>query len=164
MESKVYHVLFICTGNSARSQMAEVLLNTHGQGRFKGFSAGSRPAGQVHPLAIETLQKAGYSTGGLRSKSWNEFGEGTATAIDLVFTLCDSAAGEECPVWAGRPVRAHWGIPDPGHKENNEERLKAFHEALLVLKRRIDLLTVLPIDKLDSLTLKHRVTEIGEQP
>lgn len=162
MESKVYKVLFICTGNSARSQMAEVLLNAHGRGRFKGFSAGSRPAGHVHPLAIETLHKAGYATDGLRSKSWNEFSGDAAPAVDLIFTLCDSAAGEECPVWSGQPLRAHWGIPDPGHKENDDERRKAFHDALLILKRRIDLLTVLPIDKLDSLTLKHRVTEIGE--
>lgn len=159
--SDVYNVLFICTGNSARSQMAEALLNQVGNGRFKAFSAGSQPSGIVNPLALEALQHAGIKTEGLRSKSWTEFSQVDAPKMDFVFTLCDAAAGEACPVWPGHPTKAHWGIQDPSLLPV-EERQHAFQQALILLKRRIDLLTVLPIEKLDSLALKHRVTEIGQ--
>jgi len=159
--SDVYNVLFICTGNSARSQMAEALLNQAGNGRFKAFSAGSQPSGTVNPLAIEALEHAGFSAVGLRSKSWDEFSDANAPEMDFVFTLCDSAAGEACPVWPGHPTKAHWGIPDPSQLPI-EERSHAFQQALITLKRRIDLFIALPIEKLDSLALKHRVTEIGQ--
>ncbi len=159
--SKVYHVLFICTANSARSQMAEALLNQIGRGQFKAFSAGSQPSGTVNPLALDALQHIGISTAGLYSKSWNEFSGVDAPRLDFVFTLCDSAAGESCPVWTGHPMKAHWGIQDPS-LQPTEKQAHAFQQALTLLKRRMDLFIELPIEKLDSLALKHSVTEIGQ--
>jgi arsenate reductase len=159
--SHIYNVLFICSGNSARSQMAEALLNQLGKGRFKAFSAGSQPSGTVNPRAIEALQHAGVSTEGLRSKSWEEFSQPEAPVMNFVFTLCDTAAGEACPVWPGHPTKAHWGVKDPSQPEASEQQ-HTFQQTLLVLKRRIDLLTALPINKLDALALKLHVTEIGQ--
>lgn len=161
--SDIYNVLFICTGNSARSQMAEALLNQSGKGRFKAFSAGSLPSGIVNPSALEALEHAGIKTKGLRSKCWTEFSQTDAPQMDFVFTLCDSAAGESCPVWPGHPVKAHWSFQDPALLPA-EERQHAFQQTLILLKRRIDLLTALPIGKLDSLVLKHSVSEIGQAP
>lgn len=159
--SKVYHVLFICTANSARSQMAEALLNQIGHGQFKAFSAGSQPSGMVNPLALDALQHIGINTAGLYSKSWDEFSGVDAPHMDFVFTLCDSASGESCPVWAGHPMKAHWGIQDPSLLPA-EKHQHAFQQALTLLKRRLDLFIELPIEKLDSLALKHSVTEIGQ--
>jgi arsenate reductase (thioredoxin) len=160
--SKVYNVLFICTGNSARSQMAEALLNHTGNPRFKAYSAGSHPGNQVNPLAIETLEHAGVKTEGLRCKNWDEFAAADAPAMDFVFTLCDAAAGEACPVWSGHPTRAHWGIASPSENDGKDAQRKAFLDTMLILRRRIDMFTALPIDKLDNLALKLRVDEIGQ--
>ncbi len=160
-----YNVLFLCTGNSARSIMAEVILNASGQGRFKAFSAGSHPAGEVNPLAIELLQKNRLPTEGLRSKSWDEYAAPEAPQIDFVFTVCDNAANEVCPVWPGQPMTAHWGIPDPAVAEGtNEARRRAFFTAFNQLQRRISYFVNLPMDKLDRLTLKQRLDEIGKTP
>ncbi|MDW5415575.1 arsenate reductase ArsC [Iodobacter sp. CM08] len=160
--SKIYNVLFICTGNSARSQIAEAVLNHVGKGRFQAYSAGSQPAGSVNPLAIEALQHVGISTEKLRSKSWQEFSAADAPQMDFVFTLCDSAAGEACPVWPGHPTLAHWGVAAPGTGGNETIQHKVFHDTLLILKRRIDLFTALPVEKLDALALKLQVSEIGQ--
>lgn len=156
-------VLFLCTGNSARSIMAEVLLNQMGHGRFKAFSAGSRPAGKVNPFSIETLRHLGMPTDGLRSKAWDEFAAPGAPGIDFVITVCDNAAGEACPVWPGRPVTAHWGVADPAAVEGSEEdKRRAFRDASAVLRRRIELFLALPLEKLDALSLQSRVREIGQ--
>lgn len=161
MSEKQYNVLVLCTGNSARSILGEVLLNTLGKGKFKAYSAGSKPAGRVNPGAIELLQEKGISTEGLRSKSWDEFAAPGAPEIDFIFTVCDNAAGETCPIWPGKPATAHWGIPDPAHVEGDEARRAAFKKAYEQLARRIQLFMALPIEKLDTLVLKEKLAEIG---
>lgn len=161
MSKKPYNVLILCTGNSARSILGEVLFNALGQGRFKAYSAGSKPAGRVNPGAIEWLQAHGYSTEGLRSKSWDEFAAPGAPDFDFVFTVCDNAAGEVCPVWYGAPIKAHWGIPDPAHVEGDEARRAAFGKAAGQLTRRIERFMALPIEELDPRTLKEKLDQIG---
>jgi arsenate reductase len=161
MSDKQYNVLVLCTGNSARSILGEVLFNSLGKGKFKAYSAGSKPAGRVNPGALEWLQEQGYSTEGLRSKSWDEFAAPGAPEFDFIFTVCDNAAGEACPVWFGHPATAHWGIPDPAHVEGDEARRAAFKKAAEQLARRIQLFLSLPIEKLDKLTLKDKLAEIG---
>jgi arsenate reductase len=158
---KTYNVLVLCTGNSARSILGEVLFNTLGQGRFKAYSAGSKPAGRVNPGALEWLNAHGHSTAGLRSKSWDEFARPDAPEFDFIFTVCDNAAGETCPLWPGHPATAHWGIPDPAHIEGDEARRAAFEKAAGQLTRRIQMFLSLPIDKLDKVTLKQKLAEIG---
>jgi arsenate reductase len=162
MSEKQYNVLVLCTGNSARSILGEVLFNTLGKGRFKAWSAGSKPAGRVNPGALEWLQANSYSTEGLRSKSWDEFAAPGAPEFDFVFTVCANAAGEVCPVWYGAPVTAHWGIPDPAHVEGDEARRAAFKHAAEQLARRIQLFMSLPVEKLDKLTLREKLAEIGQ--
>jgi arsenate reductase len=161
MSDKTYNVLVLCTGNSARSILGEVLFNKLGKGRFKAYSAGSKPAGKVNPGALEWLQANGFGTEGLRSKSWDEFAAPGAPEFDFVFTVCDNAAGEVCPVWYGTPMTAHWGIPDPAHIEGDEARRAAFNKAAEQLTRRIQLFMSLPIEKLDKLALKEKMNEIG---
>lgn len=161
MTKKQYNVLVLCTGNSARSILGEVLFNTLGRGKFKAYSAGSKPAGRVNPGAIELLQERGFGIDGLRSKSWDEFAAPGAPEIDFIFTVCDNAAGETCPIWPGKPATAHWGIPDPAHVEGEEARRAAFRKAYDQLARRIQLFMSLPIEKLDKLALKEKLTEIG---
>jgi arsenate reductase (thioredoxin) len=159
----VINVLFLCTGNSARSVLAEAYLNSAGGGRFKAYSAGSHPAGKVNPFALELLEKNRMATNGLRSKNWDEFARPGAPRLDFVFTVCDNAAGEMCPVWPGQPITAHWGVADPAAVVGTEqERRKAFLRAFTELSTRINLLLALPIDKLDRLTLKHKLDEIGK--
>jgi protein-tyrosine-phosphatase len=160
---KVYNVLFLCTGNSARSILAEAILNHRGRGRFKSFSAGSHPTGQVNPMAIALLEGFQIPTEGLRSKSWDEFATPTAPTIDFVFTVCDNAAHEICPIWPGQPLTAHWGVPDPAHIEDDVQRYQAFVNAFRVLARRIDLFTCLPLRSLDRLAIGERVRAIGEE-
>ncbi|MGA7106003.1 MAG: arsenate reductase ArsC [Candidatus Deferrimicrobiaceae bacterium] len=164
METKrIYNVLFLCTGNSARSILAESILNHVGEGRFRGYSAGSHPKGAVHPLAIELLKSLDMRSEGFRSKSWDEFAAVGAPEMDFVFTVCDNAAGEACPVWPGRPVTAHWGVPDPAAVEGDDmTRKKAFWAAFRQLETRIRLFVALPIAQLDGLSLKRRVEEIGK--
>ena len=162
MERKTYNVLFLCTGNSARSIIAEKLIERLGRGRFLGFSAGSRPAGVVNPLALNVLARNNFPTSGLRSKSWSEFAGPDARRMDFVFTVCDSAAGEACPVWPGQPMTAHWGIPDPASVEGSDaERMLAFRHALAALERRIGIFVDLPFESLDRLKLQKRLDEIG---
>lgn len=161
MSEKAYKVLVLCTGNSARSILGEVLFNALGKGKFKAYSAGSHPAGAVNPGALEWLKGQGYSTEGLRSKSWDEFAVPGAPEFDFIFTVCDSAAGEACPLWLGKPATAHWGIPDPAHVEGDDARRAAFKKAAEQLARRIQLFLSLPIEKLDKLTLKEKLAEIG---
>ncbi len=157
-----YNVLFLCTGNSARSILAEAYLNAEGKGRFRAFSAGSFPKGAVNPTALALLRQIGLPTDGLRSKSWNEFAVSGAPQMDFVFTVCDQAAGETCPVWPGQPVSAHWGIPDPAAVEGSDgEKMQAFREALRLLGNRIRVFTELPFDKLDRIKLKARLDDIG---
>lgn len=159
---KAYNVLFLCTGNSARSILAEALLNRHGAGHFRAFSAGSQPAGRVNPFAIELLSDAGFPTAGLRSKNWDEFAAPGAPQLDFVFTVCDNAAAEVCPIWPGQPITAHWGVPDPAAVQGTDElKRKAFRDTFITLERRINLFVSLPIRSLDELALTHRVTEIG---
>lgn len=163
MPDKTYHALFICTGNSARSILAEGLLNGLGQGRFVAYSAGSQPKGEVHPLALATLQRLGLPADGYRSKSWDEFAAPGAPQFDFIFTVCDNAAGEACPLWPGQPMTAHWGVPDPAAATDTEEqRLKAFQDAAMALKRRIELFLALPLDRLDGLSLQQQLRKIGE--
>ena len=158
----IYNVLFLCTGNSARSILAEVLLEHRGKGRFRAYSAGSFPKGAVHPMALDLLDRLRLPTMGLRSKSWDEFARPDAPVMDFVFTVCDQAAGEICPVWPGHPVTAHWGVPDPAAAGGSDtERQRAFRDALYTLENRIKLFVALPIDKLDRLALKRRVDDIG---
>jgi arsenate reductase len=162
MRDLTYSVLFLCTGNSARSILAESLLRQLGEGRFNAFSAGSFPKGEVHPLALQLLLEQGLPTGDLRSKSWNEFSAPGAPVMDFVFTVCDQAAGEVCPVWPGQPVTAHWGIPDPAGVDGSEaERMLAFREAFRSLERRLKIFVSLPIVQLDRVTLTRRVEAIG---
>lgn len=162
MDTGHYKVLFICTGNSSRSILGEALLNSMAQGRFQGFSAGSQPKGAVHPLALEELQRLRLPTQGLRSKSWEEFARPGAPSMDFVFTVCDQAAGEVCPVWPGQPVTAHWGMPDPAAVEGPDDvRRRAFHDTAVHLKRRLDLLLALPMDRLERLAIQAEVRQIG---
>lgn len=157
-----YNLLFLCTGNSARSIMAEVLANQSGHGKFTAYSAGSQPRGEVNPMALQVLQEAGFSTDGLRSKPWDEFAQPDAPEMDLIITVCDRAAGETCPVWPGQPITAHWGVPDPAAAVGTTEEIhKAFVQAMLVLQQRISLLQALKIESLDRLVLENRVREIG---
>ena len=162
MNSKHYNVLFLCTGNSARSIMAETVLNRLGNGRFRAFSAGSHPTGKVNPFALELLEAQGYPTALLRSKSWSEFSGPDAPRMDFIFTVCDNAAGEVCPIWPGHPVSAHWGLPDPAAVRGTEaEKRMAFADTLRMLNRRIGCFTSLPIDSLDPLSLSDKLNEIG---
>jgi arsenate reductase len=159
---KTYNVLFLCTGNSARSIMAEAMLEHWGKERFKGYSAGSFPKGVVHPLALDLLEKAHLNTRRLRSKSWDEFAEPGAPVMDFVFTVCDQAAGEACPVWPGNPVTAHWGVPDPAAVEGPEvDKMRAFRYAYRALETRIKLFTSLRLEALDHLALQRKVEELG---
>jgi arsenate reductase len=162
MEAEVFNVLFLCTGNSARSIMAEAILNASGKGKFKAFSAGSRPTGQVHPLALELLKKNRIATEGLRSKDWSEFSHPGAPFMHFVFTVCDQAAAEPCPVWPGQPMTAHWGVQDPAAVLGAEEvKRRAFFKAYTELHRRISLFIDLPFDKFSKLALKEKLEEIG---
>jgi len=162
MTDKVFNVLFICTGNSARSILAESILNSLGQGRFKAFSAGSHPAGQVNPYAIGLLERNRLNTTNLRSKNWDEFTQADAPQLDFIFTVCDKAAGEVCPFWPGQPMSAHWGVEDPAAVDGSEdEKRKAFTNVFRVLNRRISLFMSLPLEKLDALTLKREMDQIG---
>jgi arsenate reductase len=157
-----YNVLFLCTGNSARSILAEAILNKIGNDKFAGHSAGSDPKGEVNPHALGLLNRLGYPTDGLRSKSWNEFAAPGAPHLDFVFTVCDNAANEVCPVWPGQPMTAHWGIPDPAAVTGEEKKiLAAFRDAYATLHRRIELFSVLPMKSLDRMALKKRLDEIG---
>jgi arsenate reductase len=161
-EHRPYNVLFLCTGNSARSVMAESILNKDGAGRFNAFSAGSNPKGDVNPLALETLRRLGYPADGLRAKSWHEFAAAGAPAMGFVFTVCDNAAGAVCPAWPGQPMTAHWGIEDPGAVEGTPiQKLTAFATAFRYLRNRISLFRSLPFASLDHLALQNRVREIG---
>jgi arsenate reductase len=162
VDERVYNVLFLCTGNSARSILAEALIERWGKERFRGYSGGSFPKSAVHPLALEILEKLHLRTSGLRSKSWSEFARPGAPVMDFVFTVCDQAAGEVCPVWPGNPVTAHWGVPDPAAVDGTEaERHRAFREAHVVLENRIKLFAALPIEKLDRMAVKRKVVDIG---
>lgn len=163
MTDRVYNVLFLCTGNSARSVMAEALLNVLGQGRFRAFSAGSHPSGKVQPMAVELAAKLGYDTTQLRSKSWDEFAEPGAPVMDMVITVCDNAAGEACPAWLGGPTTAHWGVEDPVGVEGDEDtRRHAFVAAFAVLRKRVELLLALPLEKLDRLAQQQEIRDIGQ--
>jgi arsenate reductase len=160
-----YNVLFLCTGNSARSVIAEALLTRFGEGRFRAFSAGSHPKGQVHPLALRLLQQRGFPTDGLRSKGWEEFAAAGAPLMELIVTVCDNAAGEVCPVWPGQPTTVHWSIQDPAAVEGSEkERMRAFELAARELETRIRLLTALRLDEADPGNLKRRLERIGRGP
>lgn len=161
MSEKVYKVLILCTGNSARSILGEVLFNVLGKGKFEAHSAGSKPAGKVNLGALEWLQTHGHSLEGLRSKSWDEFAAPGAPTFDFIFTVCDNAAGEVCPVWIGHPTTAHWGIPDPAHIEGDEARRAAFNRAAEQLARRIRLFMQLPFETMDKLALKDQLAAIG---
>jgi protein-tyrosine-phosphatase len=157
-----YNVLFLCTGNSARSILAEAILNKVAKGKFVAYSAGSQPKGAVNPHALSLLQRLGFATGGYRSKGWDEFAIAGAPHLDFVFTVCDNAANEVCPVWPGQPMTAHWGIPDPAAVEGTEsQKDAAFSDAYLRLQRRIELFANLPVRSLDRLSLKARLDEIG---
>jgi arsenate reductase (thioredoxin) len=163
MGDRVYNVLFLCTGNSARSVMAEVILNKLGRDRFRAYSAGSHPTGNVHPYAIEALQRLKLPTEGLRSKSWDEFSVPGAPLLDFVFTVCDKAAGESCPAWLGQPMTARWGVEDPASFVGPEEKKRElFRNTLLTLSRRIELFLCLPLEKIDRLGLQTRLSEIGK--
>ena len=162
MSERIYNVLFLCTGNSARSILAEAILRKDGRGRFRAFSAGSQPKGAVNPFAIRVLKKLDYPTNDLRSKSWEEFAASDAPAMDFVFTVCDNAAGESCPVWPGQPMTAHWGIGDPAEVEGTDiEKEAAFVTAFRYLQNRIGTFTSLPLVSIDRLTLGARLREIG---
>jgi arsenate reductase (thioredoxin) len=163
MTDRAYNVLFLCTGNTARSILAESILRKEGAGRFNAFSAGSYPKGVVNPFALTTLAACGYPVEGLRSKSWDEFAAPDAAQMDFVFTVCDNAAGEACPFWPGSPISAHWGIEDPAAAEGSDiEKERAFALAFCHMKNRISLLLALPIHRLDKLALKASLPEIGE--
>jgi len=162
MTDKIFNTLFLCTGNSARSIMAEAILNRLGQGRFRAYSAGSQPKGQVNPHTIQLLQSLGYDTSLFRSKSWSEFAKPGAPALDFVFTVCDNAAGEVCPVWPGQPMTAHWGVPDPAEASGSEAEIAmAFKDAYRMLHQRIGIFVALPIGSLDRLSLQAKLKEIG---
>jgi len=162
MNDRPYNVLFLCTGNSARSILAESLMNHWGRGKFAGYSAGSTPKGEVHPISIELLRQMKLPTEGLRSKSWEEFARPGAPAMDFVFTVCNNAASESCPVWPGQPMSAHWGVADPAAAEGSEtDRWLAFRQAFRELEARIKVFTSLPISSLDRVKLQARLREIG---
>ena len=162
MTERPFNTLFLCTGNSARSIIAEAILNKIGQGKFRAYSAGSHPKGQVNPNTIQLLHGLGYDTSGFRAKSWNEFAKPGAPALDFVFTVCDNAAGETCPVWPGQPMTAHWGVPDPAEARGSEAEIAlAFKDAYRMLFQRIGIFTALPIRSLDKLSLQNRLREIG---
>ena len=160
MSERVRNVLILCTGNSARSILAEALINREGEGRFRAFSAGSHPKGEVHPTALAVLRDHGFDTAGLRSKSWDEFAAPGAPPLDFIFTVCDNAAGEICPIWPGRPSSAHWGIDDPAAVQGEAQR-EAFETALARLRTRISRFLALPLDRLDEATLSRFLEEIG---
>lgn len=163
MTERTFNVLFLCTGNSARSILAESVLNQIGNGRFKAFSAGSHPSGAVNPYVLELLKQGGLPTADLRSKSWDEFAAQDAPALDFVFTVCDNAAGEVCPIWPGQPVTAHWGVEDPAFVEGDDEtRRKAVSTVFRLLNHRISLFVTLPIAKLDAISLKRELDVIGK--
>src|SRR2546430_5866064 len=162
MMDRAFNVLFLCTGNSARSIMAEAILNKLGAGKFRAYSAGSQPKGRVHPHTIQLLDSLGYDTSRFRSKSWSEFAKPGAPALDFVFTVCDNAAGETCPVWPGQPMTAHWGIPDPAEAKGSAAEVGlAFRDAYRMLSQRIGVFAALPIRSLDQLSLQRRLDEIG---
>ena len=159
---KTFNVLFLCTGNSARSILAEAILNHAGRGRFKAYSAGSHPNGQVNPYALKFLQKQNLPTEGLRSKSWDEFAAADAPQFDFIITVCDNAAGEVCPIWPGKPTTGHWGIEDPAAAQGTDaEKMNAFSHAFTLMNRRISLLVSLPDEKLQAQAIKHELNEIG---
>lgn len=165
MSSRIYNVLFLCTGNSARSILAEAILNKQGKGKFRAFSAGSHPKGQVHSIALELLHHLGFPTEDLRSKSWEEFAAADSTHLDFVFTVCDNAAGETCPYWPGQPMTAHWGIPDPAAVEGTDmEKSLAFRGAFRSLETRIKLFLCLPLASIEQMRLKEQLDEIGRTP
>ena len=163
MSDKVYNVLFVCTGNSARSILAKGLLNRMGRGQFVAYSAGSHPTGTVNPFALQTLQSLRIPTDGFRSKNWEEFAQPGAPDLDFVFTVCDNAAGEMCPAWPGQPMTAHWGVPDPAAFEGKDtDKANVFMATAVTLKRRIELMLSLPIKSLDSMAIKREITAIGK--
>jgi len=163
MAEKIYNVLFVCTGNSARSILAEGLLNDLGAGRFKAYSAGSHPSGRVSPHALRTLERLRLSADGYRSKNWDEFAKPGAPAMHFVLTVCDKAAGEVCPVWPGQPMTAHWGVADPAAFEGSEEAVeRQFMDTALTLKRRIELMLALPMERLDALAIQREMRDIGK--
>jgi protein-tyrosine-phosphatase len=163
LEGRVLNVLFLCTGNSARSIMAEAILNRAGQDKFRAFSAGSDPKGRVHPYTLDLLRKLSFDVGGFRSKSWNELARAGAPKLDFVFTVCDDAAAETCPVWPGQPMTAHWGVPDPAAASGSEAEIRlAFADAFRMLNNRISIFASLPIRSLDSLTLQRQLDAIGK--
>jgi arsenate reductase len=165
MSEKVFNVLFLCTGNSARSILGEALINHWGQGKFQGFSAGSHPTGRVNPMALDLLNRLGFPTENLRSKDWNEFARPEAPPMDFVITVCEKAAAEVCPIWPGQPMTAHWGVADPAAVEGNEkERMMAFRQAFSVLENRVRVFVSLPFDKLQGMKLQRRLDEIGRTP
>jgi protein-tyrosine-phosphatase len=162
MREKPYNVLFLCTGNSARSIVAEAILNKIGAGKFRGHSAGSQPKGQVNPNTLRLLRSLGYDTSEFRSKSWTEFARPGAPSLDFVFTVCDNAAGETCPIWPGQPMTAHWGIPDPAEAKGSEAEIAlAFKGAYRMLHQRIGIFVALPVQSLDRLTLQSKLRDIG---
>ncbi|MFY9643154.1 MAG: arsenate reductase ArsC [Rhodomicrobium sp.] len=163
MSERIFNVLFLCTGNSARSIMAECILNREGAGKFRAFSAGSHPGGTVNPLVLNLLKKLNYPAGNLRSKSWEEFAQSGAPDLDFVFTVCDNAAGEVCPIWPGQPMTAHWGVPDPAAFEGTAAEKAAFTaDVFRMLERRISIFCSLPIRSIDKLALQKRLDEIGK--
>ena len=165
MSEKIYNVLVLCTGNSARSIMAEALINTMGKGRFHAYSAGSRPTGEVNPFAIEQVASVGYPTADLRSKSWNEFAWPEAPKMDFIITVCDNAAGETCPVWPGQPISAHWGFEDPAAVEGgDEEKRRAFEKSFRHIMNRVQLFVNLPLAMLDKNAIKREMQAIGDKP
>lgn len=162
MTDRIYNVLFLCTGNSARSILAEALLNKYGEGRFRAFSAGSFPKGAVHPMALSVLGGLGFDTNDFRSKSWDEYSAPGTPVFDFIFTVCDNAAGETCPIWPGHPMTAHWGIEDPAAVEGEGQR-EAFMTALRYLQRRIDLFLALPLGSIEAMALQSRLNQIGHE-
>ena len=162
MTDRPFNVLFLCTGNSARSIIAEAILNKTGRGKFHAFSAGSQPKGQVNPYTTELLQSLGYDTSAFRSKSWAEFAKPGAPPLDFVFTVCDNAAGETCPVWPGQPMTAHWGVPDPAEAQGTDAEIAlSFKDAFRMLRQRIEIFAALPIRSLDKLSLQRKLQDIG---
>jgi len=165
MDHKVYNVLVLCTGNSARSIMGEALINTLGRGRFRAYSAGSHPAGAVNPFAIEQLDAIGYPTQTLRSKSWDEFARPGAPQMDFVFTVCDKAAGETCPIWPGHPMTAHWGFEDPAAVQgSDDDKRRAFQKVFHQIRSRVQTFVSLPLDKLDAAAIQREIVKIGQTP